>query len=326
MRRREFISALGSAALWPMAARAQGEPPVIGYLSARSASTEAPLLEPFLKALEETGFVIGKNVNIEYRHSDGSVREDQLLALASELVQRRVVLFVTTSRDATLAAKAATSAVPIVFGMGDDPVKLGLVASLNKPGGNATGIYLFTTRLGAKRLGLIRQLLPEPGLVAFLVNPNAASTPLQVEEMQQAASAIGQPLLILSAGSEREADAAFADMARQKVRAVLMSATPYYQVINDRLVELAARHRIPALYEWPEAVMADGLMSYNTNRAEVAREMGRYTAQILRGAKPADLPTVQSSTFQFVINLKTARGLGLEIPATLLAQADQVVE
>jgi putative ABC transport system substrate-binding protein len=324
MRRRELIAALGSTALWPLAARGQGELPVIGYLSARSASTEAPLREPFLRAFAEAGFVIGKNVRIEYRHSEG--RDDQLLELVSELVQRQVAILVTTDRASAMAAKAATSTIPTVFGVGEDPVRLGLVASLSKPGGNATGVYVFTTRLGAKRLGLIRQLLTESGPVALLINPNSASSPLQVEEMQQAASAIGQSLLVLPAGSEREVDAAFAEMAQQKVRAMLLSATPYYQVINDKLVELAARYRIPVFYEWREAVVAGGLMSYNTNRTEVGREIGRYVAEILKGKKPADLPTIQSSTFQFVINLKTARGLGLEIPATLLAQADEVVE
>lgn len=326
MRRRKFLSVLGTAALLPVVARAQERVPVIGYLSTRSAPIEAPLREPFLRALAEAGFVVGRDVAVEYRHSDGRDRDDQLRELAYELVQRRVALLVATDRSSSLAAKATTSTIPIVFGIGDDPVRLGLVASLNAPGGNATGIYLFTTRLGAKRLGLVRQLLPEPGLIALLVNPNSATTPLQIEEVQQAASAIGQPLLILRAGNEREADAAFADMAQQKVRAVQLGATPYYQVINDHLVKLAAHHRIPTLYEWREAVLAGGLMSYNTNRAEVASQIGRYAAQILKGAKPVDLPTVRSSSFQFVINLKTARGLGIEIPATLLAQADEVIE
>ena len=324
MRRREFISVLGSAAVWPVVARAQAGLPVIGYLSARSAPAEAPLREPFLKALEEGGFAIGRNVSIEYRHSQGL--EDQLRELASELVRRQVAILVTTDRPSALAAKAATSTIPIVFGSGDDPVRLGLVASLNKPGGNATGVYMFTTRLGAKRLGLIRQLLRAPGPIAFLVSPNTASTPQQIEEMQQAASAIGQPLVILRAGTEREADEAFAAMAQQKVSAVQLGTTLYFQIINDRLVELAARHRIPALYEWRDAVVAGGLMSYNTNRTEVARQLGRYAAHILKGTKPADLPTIQASSFQFVINLKTAKALGLEIPPTLLAQADEVIE
>jgi putative tryptophan/tyrosine transport system substrate-binding protein len=322
--RRAFVRLLGGAALWPAVSGAQARLPVVGYLSSRAASTEAPLREPFLRALGEVGFVIGRNVRIQYRHSNG--REDQLLELASELVQRQVAILVTTDRASAMAAKAATSTIPIVFSVGEDPVRLGLVASLSKPGGNATGVYVFTTRLGAKRLGLIRQLLTEPGPVALLINPNSASASLQIEEMQQAASAIDQSLIVLRAGSEREVDAAFAEMAQQKVRAMLLSATPYYQVINDQLVELAARHRIPVFYEWREAVVAGGLMSYNTNRSEVGREIGRYVAQILKGTKPVDLPTVQSSSFQFVINLKTARALGLEIPPTLLAQADEVVE
>jgi ABC-type uncharacterized transport system substrate-binding protein len=324
MRRRRFLGLVGGATAWPLVAHAQHTMPVIGYLSGRSAAAEAPLREPFLKSLEAAGFVVGRNVTIEYRHSQG--RDDQLTELATELVRRQVAILVTTDRPSALAAKAATSTIPIVFTSGDDPVQLGLVASLNQPGGNATGVYLYSTRLGAKRLGLVRALLPTPGLIAFVVNPNNAATPMQIEEMQQAARAIGQPLLVLRAGSEPEVDAAFAAMVQQKVSAVQFGTTLFYQVINERLVALAARHRIPASYEWREAVVAGGLMSYNTNRTEVAHQVGRYVAQILKGAKPADLPTVQASSFQFVINLKTAKALGLEIPPTLLAQADEVVE
>jgi len=325
MRRREFISGFGSAALvCPFAARAQQTMSVIGYLSGRSFAVEAPLREPFLKSLEEAGFEVGRNIAIEYRHSQG--HEDQLPGLASELVRRRVAVLVATDRASAVAAKAATSTIPIVFAVGDDPVKLGLVASLNRPGGNATGIYLFTTRLGAKRLGLVRALLPTPGLIAFVVNPNNTATPLQVEEMQQAARTIEQPLLVLRAGNEAEVEAAFSAMVQQKVSAVQFGTGTLYQVINDRLVELAAQHRIPASYEWREAVVAGGLMSYNTNRTEFSRQVGRYVAQIFNGAKPADLPAAQSSSFHFVLNLKTAKALGLEIPATLLAQADEVIE
>jgi putative tryptophan/tyrosine transport system substrate-binding protein len=324
MRRRELIGVLGSAALWPLAGRAQGGPPVIGYLSGRSAPAEAPFREPFLKALEEGGFIVGQNVAIEYRHSQG--REDQVPELASELVRRQVAILVATNHGSSVAARAATSTIPIVFGVGEDPVKLGLVASLNRPGGNATGTYVFTSRLGAKRLSLIRALLPKPGVVAFVVDPNNRSTAIQLEEMQQAARAIGQPLLVLRVTNEAEAEAAFATMAQQKVSAVQYGASVLFQVINDRLVELAARHRIPASYEWREAAIAGGLMSYNANRTEGARKVGQYVAQILKGAKPADLPVVQASSFHFVINLKTAKALGLEIPATLLAQADEVVE
>ena len=235
MKRRDFITIVGGAvAAWPLSARAQQ--PVIGYLSNRSAAAEAPLREPFLKSLEEAGFVVGRNIVVEYRHSQG--RDDQLSGLATELVRRQVAILVTTDNASALAAKAATSTIPIVFGSGDDPVKLGLVASLNQPGGNATGVYVFSTRLGAKRLGLLRALLPKPGLIAFVVNPNSTFTPQQVEEMQQAARAIGQPLLVLRAGNEAEVEAAFAAMVQQKVSAVQFGTTPFYQVINDRLVAL----------------------------------------------------------------------------------------
>ena len=210
MKRREFITLLGSAAAWPLAARAQQAVPVIGYFSARSFDAEAPLREPFLKGLEEAGFVVGRNITIEYRHSQG--RNDQLVELAHELVRRQVAILVATDRTSALAAKATTSTIPIVFGSGDDPVGMGLVASLSKPGGNATGVYVYGTQLGSKRLGLIRDLLPKPGLIAFVVNPSSESTPLQIEEMQAAASALSQPLLVLRAGTEREVDAAFAAM------------------------------------------------------------------------------------------------------------------
>jgi putative ABC transport system substrate-binding protein len=324
MRRREFISVLGSAALLPMAARAQAGLPVIGYLSGRSVTAEAPLREPFLKSLEEAGFVVGRNIVIEYRHPQG--RDNKMSELASELVGQQVAVLVATDNNSALAAKAATSTIPLVFGTGDDPVRLGLVASLNRPGGNATGAYVFTSRLGAKRLSLIRALLPKPGLIVFVVDPNNVSTATQLEEMQQAALAIGQPLFVLRVTNEAEAEAAFATMAQQKVSAVQYGATVFFQVINDRLVELAARHRVPASYEWREAVSAGGLMSYNANRTESAGQVGRYVAQILKGAKPVDLPVVQSSNFVFVINLKTAKALGFEIPAALLAQADEVIE
>jgi putative ABC transport system substrate-binding protein len=324
MRRREFISVLGSATVWPLVARAQTGLPVIGYLSGRSALAEAPLREPFLKALEEGGFIVGRNITIEYRHSQG--RDNKIFDLASELVRRQVAALVATDNNSALAAKAAASTIPIVFGTGDDPVRLGLVASHNRPGGNATGAYVFTSRLGTKRLSLIRALLPRQGVIAFVVDPNNISTATQLEEMQQAARAIGQPLLVLRVTNEAEAEAAFVSMAQQKVSAVQYGATVLFQVINDRLVNLAARHRIPASYEWREAVIAGGLMSYNANRTESAGQVGRYVAQILKGAKPADLPVVQSSNFVFVINLKTAKALGLEIPATLLAQADEVLE
>jgi len=325
MKRRQFLGLVGGGMLArPFAAQAQMAIPVIGYVSGRSADSEAPLREPFLKSLEEAGFVAGRNFTIEYRHAQG--RDDRVPELASELVRRRVGLLVATDNNSAVTAKAATSTIPIVFGTGDDPVRLGIVASLNRPGGNTTGVYVFTSRLGAKRLTLIRALLPKPGSIAFVVNPNNMSTVIQVEEMQQAARTIGQPLIVLHVANEAEAEAAFATMAQKKVSAVQFGASISFQVINQRLVELAARYRIPASYEWREAVIAGGLMSYNANRAVSAGQMGRYVAQILKGAKPGDLPVIQSSTFLFVINLKTAKALELEIPPAVLAQADEVIE
>jgi putative tryptophan/tyrosine transport system substrate-binding protein len=326
MRRREFVSLLGGAAVaWPLAARGQqSSMPVIGYFSGRSPEAEAPLRVPFLKALEAAGFTVGSNVAIEYRFAEG--QDDLLPLLAAELVRRQVAMLVATDRYSALAAKAATETIPIVFTSGSDPVQLGLVASINRPGSNLTGVSVFTSELGPKRLGLLRELLPHPGTIAFVVNPNNALTPLQVKEMQAAAQAVGQQLIIISAGAKEELDKAFATMAEHKVAAIVYGASVFFQVVTDRLVALAARYQIPALYEWREFVTAGGLMSYSTDRTEVGREAGRYAGRILKGEKPADLPVVQSSRFEFVVNLKTAKALGLAIPATLLAQADEVIE
>jgi putative ABC transport system substrate-binding protein len=323
--RRELITLLGGAAAWPVAVRAQQSAmPVIGYFSGRSADAEEPLRIPFLKALEAAGFVAERNVRIEYRFAEG--RDDRLPELAAELIHRQIALLVATDRPSAVAARAATATIPIVFTIGLDPVQLGLVASFNRPSGNATGVNLLTVELGPKRLGLVRELLPKPGLIAFVVNPNSAATPFQAQEMQAAAQAVGQPLLVVSAGTEDEVDQAFATMAERNVVAILYGATLFFQVISERLVALAARYRIPALYEWREFVTAGGLMSYSTDRNEVGREAGRYAGRILKGEKPADLPVVQSSRFELVINLKTAKALGLEIPPTLLARADEVIE
>jgi putative ABC transport system substrate-binding protein len=298
--------------------------PVIGYFSGRSPDAEVPLRMPFLKALEGAGFVAERNVAIEYRFAEG--RDDRLPEHAAQLVHRQVALPVATDRPSALAAKAATATIPIVFTSGSDPVQLGLVASFNRPGGNATGVSVFTTELGPKRLGLVRELLPKPGLIAFVVNANTASTPFQIQEMQASARVIGQALLVVSVGTEDEVDQAFATMAERNVAAILYGTTLFFQVISERLVALAARYQIPALYGWREFVTAGGLMSYSTDRNEAGREAGRYAGRILKGEKPADLPVVQSSRFEFVINLKTAKALGLEVPPTLLARADEVIE
>jgi putative ABC transport system substrate-binding protein len=327
MRRREFITLVSgaAAAAWPPAARAQQPAaPVIGYFSGRSPEAEAPIRVPFLKALEGSGFAVERNIAIEYRFAEG--QDERLPVLAAELVRRQVAMLVATDRPSALAAKAATATIPIVFASGSDPVQAGLVASFNRPGGNATGVSLFTAELGPKRLGLFRELLPKQGTIAFVVNANSATTPYQIQEMQAAAQAVGQPLLVVSVGTEEEVDKAFSTMAERNVAGVLYGATLFFQVISARLVALAAHYRIPALYEWREFVTAGGLMSYSTDRNEVGREVGLYAGRILKGEKPADLPIVQSSRFEFVINLKTAKALGLDLPLHLLQHADEVIE
>jgi putative tryptophan/tyrosine transport system substrate-binding protein len=277
-----------------------------------------------LKALETSGFTVGRNVAIEYRFAEG--QDERLPMLAADLVRRQVAMLVATDRPSAVAARAATSTIPIVFTSGFDPVQLGLVASFNRPGGNATGVAVLSTELGPKRLGLLRELLPKPGTIAFVVNPNTAATPFQLKEMQAAAQAVGQSLLVVEAGTEEQVDKAFAMMAERNVAGILYGTTLFFQVVSERLVALAARYRIPALYEWREFVTAGGLMSYNTDRNEFGRVAGSYAGRILKGEKPADLPVVQSSRFKLVINLKTAKTLGLEVPPTLLARADEVIE
>ena len=325
MKRRTFITLLGGAAAWPFAARAQQNAmPVVGYFSGRSLEAEAPIRAPFLKALETTGFEVGRNVAIEYRFAEG--QQERLPVIATEFVRRQVTMLVVTDQGSALAAKAATATIPVVFGSGLDPVQLGLVSSFNRPGGNTTGVSVFTSELGPKRLGLVRELLPQPGTIAFFVNPTSATTPFQITEMQAAAQAVGQPLLIFNASTEEQVDKAFAAMAESNVAAILYGAGVFFQVVSERLVALAARYRIPALYEWSEFVTAGGLMSYSTDRTEVGRQAGTYAGRILKGEKPADLPVVQSSRFELVINLKTAKALGLTIPPSMLARGDEVID
>ena len=326
MRRREFMSLLGgAAAAWPLAARAQQTgTTVIGYFSGRSPEAEAPILAAFRRGLEETGYLAGRNIAIEFRFSDG--QDVQLPALAADLVRRRVAVLVATDRPSALAAKAATSTIPIVFTSGADAVETGLVASLNRPGGNATGVNIFTTELGPKRLELLRQLLPNAGIIAFVVNPNSATAGRQVSELLTAAAALGQQILVLNARNEKEIDEAFATIVERRVAAALYAASPLFQVRQHQLVALAARHSIPAMYEWREFVTAGGLMSYSTNRAETFRQAGIYTGRVLKGANPADLPVMQSIRFEFVINLKTAKALGIKISDDLLSLADEVIE
>ena len=327
MRRREFLGVVGGAAAsaWPLETNAQStRMPVIGYLSARSSDAEEPLRGPFLKALEASGFIVGRNVSIEYRFADG--REDRLPLFAAELVQRPVALITAFGRGTALVAKAATAHIPIVFASGLDPVRDGLVDSINQPGGNATGISLFTTELGPKRLAVVREILPKPGVIAFVVDPQNSTTPMQLEEIRMAGQRLNQPLLIVEANTDGQLQKAFVTMSENNTAAIVFGASQHFQVISDKLVALAARHRIPALYEWREFVSAGGLMSYSTSRTEFASLAGTYAGRILKGEKPADLPVAQSTRFEFVINVKTAKALGLQVPDRLLALADEVID
>jgi putative ABC transport system substrate-binding protein len=325
MRRREFLGVLGSAAVaWPPGAWGQHAIPVIGFLSSRGARESAGVLAAFHGSLKEAGFVEGQNLTIEYRWGDGQY--DRLPALAADLVQRQVsVIIATGGEGAPLAAKAATSTIPIIFTVGSDPVRLGLVASFSQPGGNATGLN-FITALGAKRLDLLRELLPNVALVALLVNPNYSITEVEKTEVQAAATARGRQLLLLEASTEGELEAAFATLIRERAGALLVATDTFFVSRRDVIVALAARHAIPAIYEFREFALAGGLMSYGANLTDGYRQLGMYAGKVLKGAKPADLPVVQPTTFNFVINLKTANALGIEIPSQLLARADEVIE
>jgi putative ABC transport system substrate-binding protein len=274
--------------------------------------------------LEQQGFVVGRNVALEYRYAEG--QPDRLPTLAAELVGLPVALLVATGAPAAVAAKKATATIPIVFTVGPDPVQLGLVASFNRPAGNATGASGFGTEVIPKRLELLREILPQPGLIAFLVCPQTPSTPAILRQAETAAEAVGQPLLVLHGRNDDEVEKAFATMAERQVRGLLFGASQYFQVIADKLIALAAHYRIPASYEWRDFVVAGGLMSYNAKRGEGSRLAGDYAGRILKGAAPADLPVAQSSRFELVMNLETAKALGLTIPHTVLLRADEVIE
>ena len=323
MKRREFITLLGGAVATPLAARAQQTMPVIGYVSGRSLEYEERLLSSFRKGLEEEGYAAGRNVALQYRFSDGD--DSRLPAIAADFVRRQVAVIVASGPSA-VAVKGATSTIPIVFSSGEDPVGRGLVASLSRPGGNATGVAVFSNELGPKRLELLRELAPKAGLIAFVVNLHSTTTAAQVKDIQTAAVALGQKILVVNASTPEEVEQAFATIAQEKAGAVLYSAHQFYQIVRDQLVALAARHRLPTMYEWREFVEAGGLASYSTNRNDSFRQMGVYTGQILKGAKPSDLPVMRSTKFELVLNLKTAKALGLEVSAKLLALSDEVIE
>jgi len=324
-KRREFITLLGGAAAWPLAARAQQSMPVIGFMSARSPEDSVHLLEAFRRGLKEGGFVEGQNVVIEFRWARGEY--DRLPEMAADLVSRRVSVLTAVGGDPSpRAAKRATSTIPIVFGIGGDPVRDGLVESFNRPGGNVTGVTLMTNLMESKRFGLLRDLVPDAQLVGALLNPSFAPSARQSQQIEEAARSIGQRLIVAKASTDEELDAAFTALVRERADALLVAADPYFDTRRDRIVGFAQRQRLPAIYHFREYVLAGGLLSYGISLTDAYRQFGVYTATILKGAKPADLPVLQPTKFELVINLKTAKTLGLKISDNLLTLADEVIE
>jgi ABC-type uncharacterized transport system substrate-binding protein len=325
--RRQFISALGGAAVaWPLTAHAQQPSmPVVGLIIAGSPDASATVAAAFRKGLNETGYVEGQNVTVEYHWLEGQY--DQMPALMADLVRRRVAVIATPSTPPALAAKAATATIPIVFGVGEDPVQLGLVTSLARPGGNATGINFFLNEVVVKRMRLLHDLVPKAARVAVLVNPaNTTNTEPTLRAVQEAAPTIGLQIQILNATTIGEIDAAFAALARQHCDAMFVGPDPLFTIRRGQFATLTARDRIPATYARREFVVAGGLMSYGTDLPDASHQIGVYTGRILKGAKPADLPVVQPTKFEFAINLQTARALGIEVPPSVLAIADEVIE
>jgi putative ABC transport system substrate-binding protein len=327
LRRREFVLLLGSAvAAWPVAARTQQPAlPVIGYLSARSPDDTAHLVAAFHQGLGETGFIDGRNVTVETRWALGQYH--RLPAMAGEFVRRQVAVIVATGGEpAALAAKGATSAIPVVFSIGGDPVGQGLAASLSRPGGNTTGITLLTNQLEPKRVGLLRQMFPRTTIIGYLHNSNFPPSEGQLKDAREAAHAIKLQIRVLPANTDADIDAAFEAAVRQRIAPILIGASPFFDTRRTKLVELAAGHRVPAMYHFREYAEAGGLVSYGIDAADVYRQVGVYAGRILEGAKPAELPVMQASKFEFVINLKTAKALGLDVPLGLTAAADEVIE
>jgi putative ABC transport system substrate-binding protein len=327
MRRRGFIPFMGGAVMaWPLTARAlQPALPTIGYLSTRSPSEAKYVTDAFAQGLNEIGYVEGRNLLIEFRWAE--LQYDRLPSLASDLVGRQVAAIAAVGgAHSGLAAKAATSTIPIVFVSAGDPVTFGLVASLNRPDANVTGISMITVALAPKRLELLHELVPAPAVVAMLVNPTSPYVESETKDVMASARALGRQVQVLNASTGTEIDAAFTTLVQQKVGALLVSGDPFFDSQRDRLIVLAARHAIPAIYQWREFPMIGGLMSYGTSILDAYRQSGIYVGKILKGAKPSDLPVMQPTKFEFVINLRTSKALGIEIPAKLLAFADEVIE
>jgi putative ABC transport system substrate-binding protein len=326
MRRRKFITLVGGAVAWPFAVRAQQlAMPLIGFLNSQSASSFSHLVAGFQQGLREAGFLEGQNIQIEYRWAEG--QSEQLPALANDLVRRGIAVLVATGGEpAALAAKDSTQTIPIVFLIGGDPVKMGLVASMNRPGGNVTGLTLLSTEIERKRLALLQELLPKASLIAVLINPDFPATENRRRDVLEAASRMGLKTIVVSASSESQFEPAFTTAVEQRADALMVFADPFFNSRRDQLAALAARYKIPAIYEFREYALAGGLMSYGANIVELYREVAHYAGRILRGAKPSDLPIMQPTKFDFVINQKVARGLALEVPDKLLALADEVIE
>ena len=326
MRRRDFITFLtGAMTAWPLVARAQQNAmPVIGVLSTGSPSVSAAVMAAFHQGLRDAGYVDGQNLAIEYRWADGDY--DRLPALAADLVGRKVALIMASSAPSALAAKSATSTIPIVFRGGADPVGLGLVASLARPGGNLTGAIAIGNELIAKRLELLSQLVPRARLIAVLVNPKEANAERVIRDVQEAARTKGLQLHVLKASSESDIDAAFASLVQLHAGALVVAADPFLSSRREQLVALASHHAVPSIYAWREFADSGGLISYGASLTSVYRLVGQYAGKVLKGAKPADLPVQQPTTFQLVINLKTAKALGLPVPKSMLTRADEVIE
>jgi putative tryptophan/tyrosine transport system substrate-binding protein len=325
MRRREFIAGVAGAAVWPVVARAQKALPVLGCLGYGTPDTEGEYFATMQRSLSDIGYVDGRDLIIEYRWAE--YHTDRIPKLLDELVRRQVALLFVNGTAAALAVKAATKSIPIVFSIGSDPVEIGLVASLNRPGGNITGIYNLNIGVAAKRLELLHDLVPAATLIAYLRNPNSAVVAeAELRQLQAAARMLGVRLLILNARDASEFAEAFANPAVQQAGALLVSSDAFFSDQSDQLIALAARYAVPAMYTYPEAARAGGLLGYGTDRRETRRLNANYIARILKGEKPADLPVQQVTTMQLVINLKTAKALGLTFPPLLLNRADEVVE